>query len=84
MAKYSRGAAQDVEREMRKYKRGTLKSGKGGRGGKVKTRKQAIAIALSEARREGKRVPGHAVGPPSQTARSRAGKKAALMRKRRR
>ena len=47
----------DVEREMHKYKRGTLKSGKGGRGGKVKSRKQAIAIGLSEARRKGKKVP---------------------------
>ena len=37
--------------------RGTARSGKGGKGGKVKSRKQAIAIALSEARKEGKRVP---------------------------
>ncbi len=42
---------------MRKRKRGTLKSGKGGKGGKVKSRKQAIAIGLSEARRKGKKVP---------------------------
>ena len=42
---------------MRRRKRGTLKSGKGGRGGRVKTRKQAIAIGLSEARRKGKKVP---------------------------
>jgi Family of unknown function (DUF6496) len=55
--KYSRGASKDVEREMRKFKRGKLKSGKGGRGGKVRSRKQAIAIGLSEARKEGKRVP---------------------------
>jgi hypothetical protein len=54
---YSRGASQDVEREMRRYKRGTARSGRGGKGGKVKSRKQAIAIALSEARKEGKRVP---------------------------
>ena len=55
--KYSRSASKDVERAMRKRKRGTLKSGKGGRGGKVKSRKQAIAIGLSEARKKGKKVP---------------------------
>jgi hypothetical protein len=42
---------------MRKCKRGTLKRGKGGKGGKVKSRKQAIAIGLSEARQKGKKVP---------------------------
>jgi hypothetical protein len=42
---------------MRKFKRGKLKSGKGGRAGKVKSRKQAIAIGLSEARKKGKKVP---------------------------
>jgi hypothetical protein len=42
---------------MRRRKRGTLKRGKGGRGGKVKNRRQAIAIGLSEARRKGKKVP---------------------------
>jgi hypothetical protein len=55
--KYSPGASRDVEKEMRSYKRGTARSGPGGKGGKVKSRKQAIAIALSEARKEGKRVP---------------------------
>jgi hypothetical protein len=42
---------------MHKKKRGTLKSGPGGRGGKVRTRKQAIAIGLSEARKKGAKVP---------------------------
>ena len=55
--RYSRSASKDVEREMRAFKKGTLKSGPGGRGGKVKSRKQAIAIGLSEARRKGKKVP---------------------------
>ena len=55
--RYSRGASKDVKRAMHKRKRGTLKSGKGGRGGKVKSRKQAIAIGLSEARKKGKKVP---------------------------
>src|SRR5215831_6758819 len=53
--RYSRSASKDVERAMRKRKRGKLKSGKSGR--KVKSRKQAIAIGLSEARRKGKKVP---------------------------
>jgi hypothetical protein len=55
--RYSRSASRDVKREMHRYKRGKAKSGKGGRGGPVKSRKQAIAIALSEARKKGKRVP---------------------------
>ena len=55
--KYSRSASRDVENEMRRYKRGTAKIGKGGRGGKVKSRKQAIAIGLSKARKKGKKVP---------------------------
>ena len=42
---------------MRRYKRGTAKSGRGGKGGKVKSRKQAIAIGLSKARKKGKKVP---------------------------
>jgi hypothetical protein len=81
--KYAPSAAKDVEREMRKFKRGTLKSGKGGKGGTVKNRKQAIAIGLSEARREGKRVPPGPVGRPSRAARSRAARKAARTRERR-
>lgn len=55
--KYSPSVGKDVEREMRRFKKGTAKSGKGGKGGKVKNRKQAIAIALSEARKKGKKVP---------------------------
>lgn len=54
---YSRSAGSDVESEMRRYKKGTAKSGRGGKGGKVKSRKQAIAIGLSKARKRGKRVP---------------------------
>ena len=55
--RYSPSASKDVERAMRQRKRGTLRSGKGGKGGKVTSRKQAIAIALSEARKKGKKVP---------------------------
>lgn len=55
--KYSRSASKDVKRTLHRRKEGTLKSGPGGKGGKVKSRKQAIAIGLSEARRKGKKVP---------------------------
>ena len=55
--KYSKSASKDVKRAMHKRKKGTLKSGKGGTGGTVKSRKQAIAIGLSEARKKGKKVP---------------------------
>lgn len=55
--KYSRSAGKDVKSEMHRYKRGTAKSGPGGKGGKVKSRKQAVAIGLSKARKEGKKVP---------------------------
>jgi hypothetical protein len=55
--KYGRGASKSVESAMRRRKRGTLKRGKSGHGGKVKSRKQAIAIGLSEARKKGAKVP---------------------------
>ena len=58
--RYSRGAGTEVKREMHRYKRGTAKSGRGGRAGKVKSRKQAIAIGLSKAREKGKMVPSKA------------------------
>jgi hypothetical protein len=53
--KYSKSASKDVERAMHKKKKGTLKSG--GSGKTVKSRKQAVAIGLSEARKKGKKVP---------------------------
>ncbi|HXL63963.1 MAG TPA: DUF6496 domain-containing protein [Xanthobacteraceae bacterium] len=55
--RYSRSAGSDVKNEMERYKRGTARSGRGGKGGKVKSRKQAIAIGLSKARKKGKKVP---------------------------
>ena len=57
MAKYGKAAGKSVERAMRREKKGTLKSGKGGKGGTVTSRKQAIAIGLSEARKKGAKVP---------------------------
>ena len=53
--KYSKSASKDVRGAMRKRKKGTLRSGRSKK--KVKSRKQAIAIGLSEARRKGKKVP---------------------------
>ena len=55
--KYSSAASETVHQEMKAYQEGTARSGPGGKGGKVKSRKQAIAIGLSEARKQGKRVP---------------------------
>jgi hypothetical protein len=57
MAKYGKAASKSVESAVRREKAGTLKSGKGGKGGKVKSREQAIAIGLSEARKKGAKVP---------------------------
>ena len=53
--RYSRSASKDVERVMKKRNKGTLRSGRSGK--KVTSRKQAIAIGLSEARKKGKKVP---------------------------
>jgi hypothetical protein len=55
--KYGKAAGKRVESAMKKRKKGTLRSGKGGKGGKVTSRKQAIAIGLSEARKKGAKVP---------------------------
>ena len=55
--KYGKAASKRVASAMRRRKKGTLKSGRGGKGGRVKSRKQAIAIGLSEAREKGAKVP---------------------------
>ena len=57
MTKYSKKAQDKIETVMTEFKHGKLKSGKGGKGGTVKSRKQAIAIGMSEARQEGDKVP---------------------------
>lgn len=57
MAKYSKKAQEKIEEVMHEFKHGELKSGKGGKGGIVKSRKQAIAIGISEAREAGLKVP---------------------------
>jgi len=57
MVKYSKKAQDKVEKAMHERKHGELKSAKDGKGGTVTSRKQAIAIGLSEARKEGAKVP---------------------------
>jgi hypothetical protein len=57
MARYGKAAGKTVRSAMRRRKRGALRSGPGGKGGRVKSRKQAIAIGLSEARKKGAKVP---------------------------
>ena len=69
MARYSKGASKTVKSAMRRRKRGTLKSGRSGK--KVTSRKQAIAIGLSEARKKGARVPRKKTGRRRTTARKR-------------
>jgi len=72
--KYSKAATKKVARALHKRKKGTLKSGRSGK--TVKSRKQAIAIGLSEARKEGKKVPAKKKSRTTKTA-----KKAASYRK---
>jgi len=72
MAKYSRGARRKVKRAMHERRKGTLRSGRSGR--KVKSRKQAIAIGLSEARRSGAKVPKKKSGARNSSSRKRSGK----------
>lgn len=62
MAKYGNAASKSVERALRLEKQGKLRSGKGGKGGTVTSRKQAIAIGLSEARKRGAKVPKKKAG----------------------
>jgi len=67
MARYSKGAAKTVKSAMRRRKKGTLKSGRSGK--KVTSRKQAIAIGLSEARKKGAKVPRKKTGRRRTSAR---------------
>ncbi|MBU8873056.1 hypothetical protein KQ910_04745 [Reyranella sp. MMS21-HV4-11] len=59
MAKYSSSASKEVKSALHRRRKRTLKSGPGGKGGTVTSRKQAIAIGLSEARAKGKKVPAN-------------------------
>ena len=80
MAKYGKKASEKVERVMRERKRGTLKSGRSGK--RVTSRKQAIAIGLSEARRAGGKVPRKRTGGSSRKRTGGGGRKRAGGRKR--
>jgi hypothetical protein len=55
--RYSKSAGRDVKNEMHRYKKGSARSDRRGKGGKVKSRNQAIAIGLSKARKKGRKVP---------------------------
>lgn len=72
MAKYGKSAQKNVKSAMRRRKKGTLRSGSGG---KVKSRKQAIAIGLSEARQKGGKVPKKKSARKRKTGGRRAAKK---------
>ena len=72
MAKYGKAASKNVESTMRRRKKGTLKSGSGQ---KVTSRKQAIAIALSEAREKGAKVPPKSSRKSSKSSRKSSRKK---------
>jgi hypothetical protein len=70
--KYSKGASKKVEKVMHERKKGTLKSGSGR---KVKSRKQAIAIGLSEARKSGAKVPKKAKRPSKRKTKRKSKKR---------
>jgi hypothetical protein len=70
MARYGKKAGKKVEKVMREFKRGTLKSGKSKK--KVQSRKQAIAIGLSQARKSGAKVPPKKTGKKKTTAKRRS------------
>jgi hypothetical protein len=77
MAKYGRGASKTVKSAMRRRKRGTLKSGSGR---KVRSRKQAIAIGLNEAREKGAKVPSRG-SSRKRTSRKRSARKRSTSRR---
>ena len=84
MARYSKKAGEKVERAMHEKKKGKLKSGRSGK--KVTSRKQAIAIGLSEARKAGAKVPGKKkaakkAAPKKKTAKKKTAKKKAAKKR---
>ena len=79
--KYGKSASKRVASAMRRRKKGTLKSGRGGKGGTVKSRKQAIAIGLSEAREKGAKVPRKRTGGRKSAARKAGARKAGARKK---
>lgn len=81
MAKYSRSASKEVKSALHRRKKRTLKSGPGGKGGAVTSRKQAIAIGLSEARAKGKKVPAKKKVAKKKTAKRKTAKRKTSRRK---
>ncbi len=77
--KYGSAASKSVEREMKAYKKGKLKSGRSGK--TVKSRKQAIAIGLSEARAEGAKVPAKKSSAKKKSSKKKSTKKKSTGRK---
>jgi hypothetical protein len=73
MAKYGKKASKKVEKAMHERKKGTLKSGRSGK--KVTSKKQAIAIGLSEARKEGGKVPRKKSSSKKRSSKKRSSKK---------
>jgi hypothetical protein len=79
MPRYSKKAGKKVEKVMHEKKKGKLKSGRSGK--KVKSRKQAIAIGLSEARKAGAKVPKKKSAPKKKAAKKKAGRKKSASKK---
>lgn len=79
MAKYGKKASKKVERAMRERKKGTLKSGRSGK--TVTSKKQAIAIGLSEARKEGAKVPRKKSSSKKKSSKKRSSKKKSSKKK---
>lgn len=82
MAKYSKAAGKSVKKAMHKKKRGQLKSGRSGK--TVKSRKQAIAIGLSEARKKGAKVPKKGAKKTAKKSAKKGGRKTAKKTSRKR
>jgi hypothetical protein len=79
--RYGPAAGKSVKRAMKKRKSGTLKSGRGGKGGTVKSRAQAIAIGLSEAREKGAKVPARRKSASKKSGAKKSGAKKSSGRK---
>ena len=78
--KYGKAAGKSVKRAMHRKNKGKLKSGPGGKGGTVKSRKQAIAIGLSEARKKGAKVPRKKSSRKKSSRKKSSGRKSAKKR----
>lgn len=73
--RYSKSSGSDVKKEVRRSKKGTAKSGPGGKGGKLKSRKQAVIIGLSKVRKKRKKVPKKKSSAKKKASKKRTSKK---------